>query len=247
MVIVVFILVLIYKRGNTYDEKKKIYNYIFNSKPSAAKTMNTLLHVFEAYSELYRVTGNEEVKNKLIWILDIFENKVYNSKKRRQEVFFDEDWHSLIDLHSYGHDIETAWLIDRGCEILGNKSIICKMREITHNLATCIYEKAYIDHSLPYECENGVNDSRRAWWVQAEAILGFLNEWEKTGDEKYKTAVYDVWEYIKENIVDKREGSEWFSEVDENRIPVWEKEIVEPWKCPYHNGRMCLEMIKREK
>ena len=97
---------------------------------------------------------------------------------------------------------------------------------------------------IPYENEKGVTDTRRAWWVQAETVLGFINEWEKTGNEKYKMAAYEVWEYIKENIIDKREGSEWFSEVDENRQPI-RKDIVEPWKCPYHNGRMCMEIIRR--
>jgi len=212
---------------------------------NAAKTMNTLLHVFEAYTELYRVTNNEDVAEKLKWIMNIFAEKVYNPEKCRQEVFFDADWNTLIDLHSYGHDIETAWLIDRGCEILGDKKFSIKMRKITGNLASCIYEKAYTDHSLPYECENGVDDTRRAWWVQAETVLGFFNEWEKTGDEKYKIAVYDVWEYIKQYIVDKREGSEWFSEVDVNCNPIRDKELVEPWKCPYHNGRMCMEIIRR--
>lgn len=212
---------------------------------NAKKTMNTLLHVFEAYCELFKVTRDADVKNRIEWILDIFSKKIYNPQKHRQEVFFDENWNSLIDLHSYGHDIETAWLIDRGCELLEDISLSEKMKVITSDLAKKIYERAYIDHSLPYECLNGTDDTRRAWWVQAETVLGFLNEWEKTSDEKYKDAVYDVWEYIKENIIDKRQGSEWFSEVDAERNPVKNKEIVELWKCPYHNGRMCMEIIRR--
>lgn len=212
---------------------------------NARKTMNTLLHVFEAYCELFRVTKDLKVKSTIEWILNIFAQKVYNPQKHRQEVFFDENWNTMIDLHSYGHDIETAWLIDRGCEILGDALLSDKMRKITSDLAQKIYERAYVDHSLPYECLDGVDDTRRAWWVQAETVLGFLNEWEKIGDKKYKTAVYDVWEYIKEYIVDKRKGSEWFAEVDVNKNPVKNKEIVEPWKCPYHNGRMCMEIIRR--
>lgn len=214
---------------------------------NAQRTMNTLLHIFEAYCELYRVSKNEAVAQKIRWILDIFSSKIYNPQKSRQEVFFDKDYNSLIDLHSYGHDIETAWLIDRGCEILGDSALCKKMQTITSALAEKVYERAYIDHSLPYEGENDIDDTRRAWWVQAETVLGFLNEWEKTGNEKYRLAAYDVWEYIKENIVDKREGSEWFSEVDKNRKPIEGKPIVEPWKCPYHNGRMCMEIIRRVK
>ena len=103
------------------------FNLVDNDKLSengvmADKTMNTLLHVFEAYTELYRVTKNSEVKAKLAWILDTFADKVYNPKLHRQEVFFDKYMNSIIDLHSYGHDIETAWLIDRGVEVLGEEN-----------------------------------------------------------------------------------------------------------------------------
>ena len=71
--------------------------------------MNTLLHVLEAYTELYRVSHDEKVGDRLRWIMDTFADKVYNPKLKRQEVFFDKDYNSIIDLHSYGHDIETAW------------------------------------------------------------------------------------------------------------------------------------------
>lgn len=214
---------------------------------NAEKTMNTLLHVFEAYSELYRITKKPAVADKLRWIMDIIETKVYNPEKKRQEVFFDKNWNTLIDLHSYGHDIETAWLIDRGCEILGDPAYTEKMGKITAALAEKIYEKAFTGECLLNECEKGVDDTNRVWWVQAEAVLGFFNAWEKTGDEKYKKAVYAVWEYIKAHVIDPRPGSEWFSELYENNEPVREKEIVEPWKCPYHNGRMCMEIIRRVK
>lgn len=212
----------------------------------AEKTMNTLLHVFEAYTELYRVTKDERVGENLRWILEIFADKVYNPKRHRQEVFFDAHWNTLIDLHSYGHDIETAWLIDRGCEVLGDQALSEKMQVITKDLTAEVYKTAFKDNSLLNECEKGVDDVSRRWWVQAETVVGFLNGYEKAPEHKeYLEAVFGQWDYIKTNLVDKREGSEWFWDLDENGVPATKKPIVEPWKCPYHNGRMCFEVIRR--
>lgn len=211
----------------------------------AEKTMNTLLHVFEAYTELYRVAGEACVADQLRFMLDIIADKVYNPKLGRQEVFFDRTWNTLIDLYSYGHDIETAWLVDRGLEVLGDAAYTEKLTPITKTITENIYNRAYIDHSLVNEAENGVVDTTRVWWVQAEAVVGFLNGYQKTPEQKkYLEAAEDIWNYIKTYLVDKRNGSEWFSELDKDKNPV-KKPIVEPWKCPYHNGRMCFEVIRR--
>lgn len=212
----------------------------------AQKTMNTLLHVFEAYTELYRVAGLSEVKERLMWILDTFADKVYNSELHRQEVFFDAEMNSIIDLHSYGHDIETAWLIDRGVEVLGEKKYEEKMTPITKELTSQIYQTAFDGSSLANECEKGVVDTTRIWWVQAEAVVGFLNGWQKDpGQGKYLEAAESEWEFIKQYVIDKRSGSEWFWAVAKDGTPCPGRPIVEPWKCPYHNGRMCFEVIKR--
>ena len=228
----------------------------------AGRTMNTLLHVFEAYTEYLRVIKEndvclsyfgipeneaERVSADIRFILDIFEGKIYNERLSRQEVFFDMDYHSLIDLHSYGHDIETSWLTDRGLDILGDAEYTNKVRPITKNLAKNIYETAYVDHSLLNENEAGVDDTNRIWWVQAEAVLGFANAAKKSmacGDsaeaEKFAAAAEDIWKYIKKNMIDQRTGLEWYSQVDKDGAPIKNLPIVEPWKCPYHNGRMCL-------
>lgn len=210
----------------------------------AEKTMNTLLHVFEAYTELYRVTKDAATAEHLRWIFDIFEKKIYNPKLHRQEVFFDKDWNSIIDLHSYGHDIETSWLMDRGCEVLGDAKVTATIDPISTDLADKIYNRAYVNHSLLNECEKGVDNTTRIWWVQAETVLGFLNAYRKTNEERYLAAAEDVLNYILTKLTDPRDGSEWYWCLDENDKPITEKPIVEPWKCPYHNGRMCMEIIK---
>lgn len=211
----------------------------------AEKTMNTLLHVFEAYTELYRVSKDAHVADQLKFMLDLVSDKVYNRKMGRQEVFFDRTWNTLIDLYSYGHDIEAAWLIDRGLAVLRDPKYTEKLSPITAEITENIYNRAYIDHSLVNEAENGVVDETRVWWVQAEAVVGFLNGYQHFPEEKkYLEASKDIWKYIQEHLVDQREGSEWYAALDKAGKPD-EKPIVEPWKCPYHNGRMCFEVIRR--
>ncbi|MDY2628969.1 MAG: AGE family epimerase/isomerase [Lachnospiraceae bacterium] len=212
----------------------------------ADRTMNTLLHVLEAYTEYYRVTGRTEVKERIEWILDLMADKIYNPELHRLEVFFDRDYHTLLDLHSYGHDIETAWLVDRAVEVIDNPLYREKMLPITKNLTARIYETAFDGHSLSNECEKGVVDTDRVWWVQAEAVVGFLNGYQKNpAKTEYLEAARSIWKYIQENVIDKRENSEWFWLLDKDGRPYEDKPLADPWKCPYHNGRMCMEVIRR--
>lgn len=243
-----------YLEAFTRDFKPESNEKLSENGVLADKTMNTLLHVFEAYTELYRVTGvlpewreeANEVRCRLAWMMDLFADKIYNPAKRRQEVFFDKDYNTILDLHSYGHDIETAWLIDRGVEVLGEEAYEEKMSPITQALTEQIYRVAFDGHSLANECDRGVVNENRIWWVQAETVVGFLNGYEKTPEHsEYRDAALAVWEFIKEHVVDQRFGSEWFWEVRADGTPIEGRPIVEPWKCPYHNGRMCIEVMKR--
>lgn len=212
----------------------------------AAKTMNTLLHVFEAYTQLYKVSGDRRVEERLKWILDVFAEKIYNPEKHRQEVFFDENYNSIIDLHSYGHDIETAWLIDLGVEVLKSPAYDKKLTPITKDLTAQIYREAFNGQSLANECERGIVNTHRIWWVQAEGVVGFLNGYLKDNSRgEYLEAALKQWTFIREHVVDGRQGSEWFWEVDAEGKPYPDRPIVEPWKCPYHNGRMCVEILRR--
>lgn len=212
----------------------------------AARTMNTLLHMYEAYTELYRVDGNSMVKERLLEMLDIIENKLYNPEIPRQEVFFDKDWNSIIDLHSYGHDIEAAWLIDRGLDVIGDGELTARISVITKSLTECIYKKAYTDQGVWNEEECGVVDKRKIWWVQNESVVGFINGFQRDNNKtEYLEAARSVWEFCKEYQIDKRSSSEWFGTLDVDNNPLVEEDMAGPWKCPYHNGRMCLEVIRR--
>lgn len=211
----------------------------------AEKTMNTLLHLLEAYTELYRVSKDEAVGQRIRYMLGLFAEKVYNRELRRQEVFFDKNWRSLIDLYSYGHDIETTWLVDRALEVLADPVWTAKIRPITIEITQNIYDHVLEEDSMPNEAERGIVDETRVWWVQAEAVVGFINGYEKRPEKtEYLEAAEKIWNYIRTTLIDSRTGSEWFWCVKQDGTPV-EKPIVEPWKCPYHNGRMCMEVIRR--
>lgn len=214
----------------------------------ATRTMNTLLHVLEAYTQLYKVSKDERVREKLIWIIDIFEKKVYNPVLQRQEVFFDESYHSIIDLYSYGHDIETAWLMDLTLDVIDDAKLTERISKITRAMTQRVYEVAFDGRSLANECERGKVNEHRVWWIQAENIVGLINGYEKNPQKvEYLEAAKAQWEFIKDYVIDKRAGSEWYWEVSKEGVPYEGRPIVEPWKCPYHNGRMCMEVIKRMK
>lgn len=214
----------------------------------AGRTMNTLLHLIEAYTELYRVDSKEKVALCIRQMLDSLAERVYNPKLRRLDVFFDLDWNPLIDLHSYGHDIEASWLVDRACEVLGDIDYTNKISVITKALVDHIHSVALDDSSSVYnECEDDIVDKKKVWWVQAEAILGFVNGYQKNPVRAdYLETAGRIWAYIKQYIIDPREGSEWFNELHEDGSPIEDKEIAGLWKCPYHNGRMCFELINRQ-
>ncbi len=216
----------------------------------ATRTMNTLLHVFEGYAGLYEASSDPAVAQSLREMLEIFAEKIYNPDLHRQEVFFDADYQSILDLHSYGHDIESSWLIDWGCDLLEDDALSAKIHAINDDLLDCSHRKAFeqgYHQAIFYnENEKGVDNKTRVWWVQAEAVLGYYNGYQKHPEKmEYRAAAEDLWAYIQESVIDKRPGGEWFWDLDEYDEPTSKKQIVEPWKCPYHNGRMCFELIRR--
>ncbi len=232
-----------------FDEQWKplINDKLSENNVIAYRTMNTLLHIFEAYANLYRYKPDEITEKAMRYILDIYSDRIFSAEKQRLNVFFDEEYNNLIDLQSYGHDIEASWLIDDGCKLLGDDMLISKISDINSILCESVYSRAYCGSSLLNECENGKNDTDRIWWVQAEAVVGFLNQWKKTNNSKYLTSAAEIWKYIQKNIVDKRPGGEWFWGIRSDGEPMTGCDIVSEWKCPYHSGRMCFEILRRIK
>jgi mannobiose 2-epimerase len=213
----------------------------------ASRTMNTLLHVMEAYTSLYAADGSHRVGNSIFEILRIFKTRIYNENKEICEVFFDKEYHSLISLESYGHDIEASWLIERACEVLGDRAIYEEMCPIIDGLAKEALYNGVDKKSLAMnnECENEIVNTTKIWWVQAEAVTGFYNAFQMHPEKDlYKNASEAIWKFIQTHVIDPKSG-EWIENIYPESSVQPAQALAHPWKCPYHNGRMCIEMIKR--
>ncbi len=210
----------------------------------AEKTMNAILHLIEAYTELYKANGDKRVAERLKFQLSQMSDTVYNKDTDALRVFFDEKLCEIGDIHSYGHDIEASWLMDLACEALGEKELCDKFAQIDLRIAKNIEKLAFHGGALYNERDKQEIDRKRVWWVQAEAVVGYYNAYEHSGDKRFADISEQILTYIENVTTDKRCG-EWFSEVSFEGVPDRDKEMVGPWKCPYHNGRMCLEIIRR--
>lgn len=212
------------------------------------KTMNTHLHILEAYTNLYRVWKDAELGKKLSNLIHIFAGKIVNRKTKHLDLFFDENWNPKGEIVSYGHDIEAAWLIDEAARVLGDQELLDEVQFICVGIAKAACEGLQADGSLVYEKDNvnGHLDKDRHWWGQAEAVVGFLNTWELTGDKQWLERAEKNWKYISENLIDREKG-EWFWSISDDGTANRKEDKAGFWKCPYHNSRMCLEVMARAK
>lgn len=209
----------------------------------ASITMNTHIHILEAYTTLYRVWPDSRVRAALENLLHILHDRMFDAKLGRLHVFFDQHWNSLLDLTSYGHDIEASWLIDDAMQVIGSENPDHKKMII--DLAYSVAKSAIqSDGSLANEREKDHMDTTRIWWVQAEAIVGFYNAYQRTNDPLFMDLVTNIWKYTKDHIIDSRPGSEWVWAVKEDGSHD-QREIAGAWKCPYHNSRFCIEIMER--
>ncbi|MCD7915358.1 MAG: AGE family epimerase/isomerase [Tannerellaceae bacterium] len=208
-----------------------------------AKTMNTHLHILEAYTNLYRVWKEEALEKALKGLITVFTDKIISSGGHLI-LFFDENWVPNDHIHSYGHDIEAAWLLYEAAGVLGDTGILEKVRNLTVQIAELtVREGLQADGSLIYEKDTKSRhvDRDRHWWPQAEAVVGFVYTWKLTADPIWLERAVGVWHYIKQHIVDHTHG-EWFWSIREGSVNT-DDDKAGFWKCPYHNGRMCLEVL----
>ncbi|MBQ3705159.1 MAG: AGE family epimerase/isomerase [Clostridia bacterium] len=208
----------------------------------ATRTMNTLLHVVEAYTELHRAEPWEPVRRAAVAGLEILRGRMYNQEKHRLEVFMDDEYRPLLDMQSYGHDIESGWLLWDSAREFFPETELAPWRNMCLDLLESVRRRAFTDHGLKNEWVNGQVDELRIWWVQAETMLGLSCGLEMTKDESWKRDLDTQWETIKRMIVDPRPNGEWYWSVYEDGS-LTERPMVEEWKCPYHNGRMCLRLM----
>jgi mannobiose 2-epimerase len=208
------------------------------------KTMNTHLHILEAYTNLFRVWKDDELKRQLRNLILIFTEKIVNQKTLHLDLFFDENWKTKSTIVSYGHDIEASWLIDEAARVLGDSELLAEVQQICIKIAEVSCEGLQHDGSMVYELDKGHLETDRHWWVQSEAVVGFLNAYELSGDKQWLEKAENCWKYISENLVD-RTGGEWFWSISDAGVPNRIGDKAGFWKCPYHNSRMCLEVMMR--
>lgn len=210
------------------------------------KTMNTHLHILEAYTNLYRVWKDDGLAQQLHNLILIFIEKIVNKSTNHLDLFFDESWNTKSTIVSYGHDIEAAWLIDEAARVLGDQELLARVQETCIGIAEAACEGLQPDGSVVYEQDNSTGhlDKDRHWWGQAEAVVGFLNTYELTGNVEWLVKAENNWKYIKENLIDQAEG-EWFWSISNEGIANRKEDKAGFWKCPYHNSRMCLEVMNR--
>lgn len=208
-----------------------------------SKTMNTHLHVIEAYTCLYRVWKDPLLETRLRGLVDIFDKRIL-AEDGHLKLFFDNDWHCNYDIFSYGHDIEASWLLYEAAQVLGEKAVLERVEERIPSIVAAATEGFTPDGGMIYEkCAEEI-DGDCHWWVQAEAVVGYFNLWEHFGAEDGLENALHCWEFIKAGLVD-RENGEWFWSVRADGTVNRDEDKAGFWKCPYHNSRMCLEIIER--
>ncbi|MFC0515019.1 AGE family epimerase/isomerase [Mucilaginibacter angelicae] len=212
------------------------------------KTMNTHLHVLEAYTNLYRIWPNDGLKQQIETLINNFFDHFIDAEAGHLVLFFDEDWNRRSDTVSYGHDIEATWLLLEAAETIGNHEMITRINGICIAIAEATIQGLDTDGGLWYEYEPAGDHliKEKHWWVQAEAMVGFYNTWQVSSNDKYLQLALHNWAFVKDKILDKQNG-EWFwgIKADGSIMPGEDKAGL--WKCPYHNSRACIEIIKRIK
>lgn len=212
---------------------------------NAAKTMNTHLHILEPYTNLLRVDPeNQNLRDAVRNLINIFLDKIENPETHHLGLFFDTDWTRRDQEISYGHDIEASWLLLEAAQVLGEKPILEKTLSHTKKIALAALEGRCFDGSMVYERHsNGHYDNDKHWWVQAENVIGQLYLWKYHGLPDMLCKSMESWQYIRENIVDHENGEWIWSRKGKERNRKDDKAGF--WKCPYHNSRMCLEVIEQ--
>lgn len=209
------------------------------------KTMNTHLHLMEAYTNLYRVWPDKRMADRLKNLVEIFLDNIIDKQTSHLICFMDRKWKSTSRIDSYGHDIEASWLLYEAASLLGDADLLTRVKQVSIKIADAASEGLQPDGSLVYEKDlsTGHMATERSWWPQSEAIVGFLNAFEVTGNEKYLDRSVNCWNYTKQHLVDNKNGG-WFSGASESGV-VSHGDKAGFWICPYHNGRMCMEVFER--
>jgi mannobiose 2-epimerase len=208
------------------------------------KSTNTMLHILEAYTQLARLWAPVREPHRAL-IVD-FLQRIVHPDGTHFRLFFDNTWRSLLDHVSYGHDIEGSWLLVEAAQVRGDRELLDQARTVALSMAEAVYRHGIdADGGLFYEAgPQGIVDDQKSWWVQAEAMVGFANAYQLSGQEHFLKAALHSWAYIRAHHVDRTHGG-WFKVLLRDGTPDPERYKVGPWECPYHHSRACMEMMDR--
>jgi cellobiose epimerase len=210
-------------------------------------SMNTHLHLLEAYANLFKVWPNDTLRKSLTSLIELFLGPLFNRTSGHYYTFLDENWCPRSEIYSFGHDIEASWLIYDAARVLRDDTLIRKTRDAMFSIAEVTLHEG-LDREFGGLFYSGVGgtllDTDKHWWVQAEAIVGFVNAYYESPTDEFLDAAYRIWDFTRKYIID-RENGEWFFRVNRKGIPYTDEDKVGPWKCPYHNVRACLEILER--
>ncbi len=212
------------------------------------KSMNTHLHLLEAYTQLYLCWPDAVLETRLRTLIDNFLAHIIDRRTHHMRLFFNEAWHVRLAHVSYGHDIEASWLLDEAAAVLHDQGLQAAVRQESYAMAEAVYHEALAPQGgIYYERkEDGQLKEDLEWWPQAEALVGFLNAWQNSGQIKFLNAAGRVWDFCDHYLVDHEHG-EWFYKVGPDLKPDSRLYKVSEWKCPYHNSRACMEALRRLK
>ena len=210
------------------------------------KSMNTHLHVLEGFANLYKAWPDEGLKQHIVELINIFLNHIIDPNTNHLNLFFDEQWNSRANIVSYGHDIEAAWLIQEAAEIIHDDELFEKVKQRSLKIADAAAKGLDKDGGLWYEYDVSEDHliKEKHSWPQAEAMVGYLNAWQISGDEEYLQKSLSSWKFVKNYILNKDKG-EWYWGVTDSYAFMPNQDKVGIWKCPYHNSRACMEIVKR--
>lgn len=210
------------------------------------KTMNTHLHILEPYTNLYRVWKDEQLERQLRNLIEVFITRILDPQTGHLNLFFEEDWTNKYRIYSYGHDIEASWLIHEAALVLGDPELLKRIEPIIIRIAQAADEGLNPDGSMIYEnfLDKQKIDRELHWWVQAENVVGHINLYQHFGNTEALDTAARCWEFIKTKLIDHEQG-EWHWSLLPDGTVNRRDDKAGFWKCPYHNGRMCMEVIER--
>jgi mannobiose 2-epimerase len=217
-----------------------------DKEPDSPKSMNTMLHILEAYGNLLRAWGDPDLKRQHRRLLEAFQSHVVDLGSGHLRLFFDESWQPLSQNQSFGHDIEGSWLLVEAAELQDDPVLLAQAQETAVRLATGVVRDGIdADGGLFEEASpQGLVDPGKSWWAQAEALVGFCNAYQIAGREEFADAVCQSWLFIQRRLVDRVHG-DWFKRLKRDGTPDNSVFKVGPWECPYHHARACFEMLAR--